>query len=138
MREADFKDCIESFSASKVSVDIFKINSLIETAKARTLFLGTIEIKENNVNFIFEGYYSSLLEVLHAIILKNGYKISNHICLGFFLRDILKREDLYILFEDCRYKRNSLVYYGKIMDRNIATKSLKSIKDLIKILEKLK
>lgn len=64
--------------------------------------------------------------------------IDNHICLGYFLKDIIKKEDLYILFEDCRYKRNSLVYYGKIMDLNIAIKSIKIIKDLIKKLEKLK
>lgn len=138
MKEASFKDCIDNFLASKVSEDIFKINSLTETSKARIVFLETLEIKDNNVNFIFEGYYSSLLEVLHAIILKNGYKINNHICLGYFLRDILKREDLYILFEDCRYKRNSLVYYGKIMDVDIAIKSLKLIKDLIKKLENIK
>ena len=138
MKEASFKDCIDNSLASKVSVDVFKINSLVETSKARIIFLETLEIKENNASFIFEGYYSSLLEVLHGIILKNEYKINNHICLGYFLRDILKREDLYILFEDCRYKRNSLVYYGKIMDVDIANKSLKSIKELIKKLEKIK
>tara|TARA_Y100000310_G_scaffold345862_1_gene471716 strand:+ start:27704 stop:28012 length:309 start_codon:yes stop_codon:yes gene_type:complete len=88
-------------------------------------------IKEDNANYIFEGYYSSALEILHSLLLKDGYKVSNHICASYYLRDILKKEELYRIFDDCRYKRNSLVYYGRTMEFAIAQEAITKCKNLI-------
>ena len=49
----------------------------------------------SNCNFIFEAYYSSVTEILHAILIKEGFKVKNHFCLGYYLRDVLGREDLF-------------------------------------------
>ena len=87
---------------------------------------------EKTANFIFEDYYSSILELIQALVLLNGYKADNHICLGFFIRDVLKREDLFFAFDDRRYKRNSLVYYGKRMDFGTAKQAIEKCKRLIK------
>ena len=64
-----------------------------------------------------------------------GYKVNNHICLGYYLRDVLERNDLFRLFDDCRFKRNSLVYYGKQMDFDIAKEA---IDNCIKLIEKIR
>jgi len=48
------------------------------------------------------------------------------------LRDVLKREDLYILFDDIRYKRNSLTYYGNLMDYETAKQAIEKCKRIIK------
>ena len=68
--------------------------------------------------------------MLHSLTISKGYSVSNHICIGCYLRDVLKRDDSYRLFDDLRYKRNSLVYYGNKMDFETAiTKAqLKKIK----------
>jgi hypothetical protein len=35
------------------------------------------------------------------------------------------------MFDDCRFKRNSLVYYGKTLDLSVAKESIEKCKQLI-------
>ncbi len=74
--------------------------------------------------------------MLHALVLIKGYKVNNHICLGYFIRDVLKNRALFRKFDDCRYKRNSLLYYGKQMDFNVAKENIKISKEIIEKIEK--
>jgi len=127
MREASWEDCIESNSSTERTPD---------RAKGRIDFVFDNEIKETNANYIFECYYTSILELIQAIVSIHGFKVNNHICLGFFIRDILKREDLFKTFDDCRFKRNSLVYYGKKMDFEISKKAIRKSQELFKDLKK--
>jgi uncharacterized protein (UPF0332 family) len=131
-KESTWEECIESSSSISVSPDKAKARSLIDTAVGRNQFLDRNEINERSANYIFEGYYSSALEMLHALLLLHGYKVGNHICLGYYLRDILNRSDLFRLFDDCRFKRNSLVYYGRKMDFETAKYAIENCKTLIK------
>ncbi len=133
MKEANWNDCITNNSAKKISPDIKRAESLTETAKERISLVK--EINEKNCNFVFEDYYTSLLELLQAMTFKKGFNILNHICLGYYLRDILKREDLYRIFDDMRYKRNSLTYYGSRMDFETAKQIIEKCKKIIKELE---
>ncbi len=137
MKESSWKDCIECNSSISISKDKFKAKSLIETSLGRNGFLNKNKLEENNANYIFEGYYSSAVELLHALILIKGYKVINHICLGFYLRDVMNETKLFRLFDDCRFKRNSLVYYGRKMDFETAKESIKNCKKLIKELNKI-
>ena len=142
MKEASWNDCIYSNSAVKITPDKEKAKSLIETAEDRIKF-SIRDLNEKTANYIFEDYYSSVLELAQALVLLDGYKVNNHVCLGFFLRDVLKKEDLFRLFDDCRYKRNSLVYYGKRMDFKTAKDAIEKAKKLMNklkniIYEKLK
>ena len=107
-----------------------RAKSLVETANERISLIKEIAVK--NCNFVFEDYYTSLLELLQAMTFKNGYNILNHICLGLYLRDVLKREDLYLLFDDVRFKRNSLTYYGNRMDYGTAKQAIEKCKRIIK------
>ncbi|NOR84632.1 hypothetical protein GQ473_00795 [archaeon] len=116
---------MDSNLAVKISPDIAKAKSLKDTATGRIEFLNRNDIDANNANYIFEGYYSSALEMIHAIVIIKGYKVSNHICLGYYIRDILKNDELYRVFDNCRFKRNSLVYYGRKMSIEIAKESIK-------------
>ena len=133
MKEASWNDCLTNNSARKISPDIKRANSLIETAKERISL--TKEINEKNCNFVFEDYYTSLLELLQAITFKKGFNILNHICLGYYLRDILKRDDLYMIFDDLRYKRNSLTYYGIRMEFETAKQAIEKCRRIIKELQ---
>ena len=134
MKESSWNDCLEYESSIKISPDKEKAKSLIETAEER-INCSTNEINEKNSNFIFEDYYSSVIEIVHAILNLEGYKVSNHICLGYYLKDVLKREGLFRIFDDLRYKRNSLTYYGKRMEFETAVYSIEQAKKLIKELK---
>ncbi|MFC1648781.1 hypothetical protein ACFL1B_04960 [Nanoarchaeota archaeon] len=135
MKEASWDECITSSSALKTAPDPEKAKSLLKTAKARIEFLESNELNEKTCNFIFEGYYSSVLEVIHSLAIKEGFKVNNHLCIGYYLRDYLVRNDLYVIFDDCRYKRNSLVYYGETMPLSLATDTIKKLKELLKELK---
>lgn len=135
MKDTNWNDCVINKSAKTVTPDIQRAESLIETANERISLIK--EINEKNCNFIFEDYYTSILELLQAKTFKKGFNISNHICLGFYLRDVLKREDLYFLFNDMRFKRNSLTYYGNRMDYETAQQAIEKCKRLIVELEKI-
>ena len=136
MKEASWDDCLYSNSSVKITPDKEKAESLIEIAEDRINF-SSRELNEKTANYIFEDYYSSVLEILHALVLLDGYKVNNHVCLGYYLRDVLKREDLFMIFDDCRFKRNSLVYYGKRMDFETAKDSIEKAKRLLKELNKI-
>src|SRR3989344_7967538 len=135
MREASWNDCIETNSVKKVSPDIERANSLIETSEERINIIK--EVNKKNCNFVFEDYYISLLELLQALVVKKGYNILNHLCLGYYLRDVLERDDLYRAFDDARYKRNSLTYYGNRMDFETAQQSIEKCKKIIKEIKEI-
>jgi len=127
---SNWNECINANFSIKITKDFQRAKSLIETSLERIKATNK-DLNENTANFIFEDYYTSILEILEAIILSEGYKVFNHICLGFYLKDILKKENLYRIFDDLRFKRNSLVYYGKRMDLETAKKSIEDSKKLM-------
>ncbi len=136
MKESSWGECLNYSSAVKITPDREKSKSLIETAEDRIKF-SLRELTEKNANYVFEDYYSSIMELIHALVLLDGYKVNNHICLGYYLRDFLKNDEMFRFFDDCRYKRNSLVYYGKRMDFETAKESIEKAKKLIKELMKI-
>ena len=71
MKEQNFQDCIEIGSTKKQTPDQARANSLIATAKERISLI--TKINEKNCNFVFEDYYTSLLELLQAIAFKKGF-----------------------------------------------------------------
>ena len=136
-KELFWNDCIFNKSSLKTSPDVAKAKSLVETAKGRIRFLQESKVEESNVNYIFEIYYSSVLEFLHALVLMKGYKVKNHICLGYYFRDVLKRGDIFRFFNDCRTKRNDLIYNGRQMEFEVAKEAISRCKKLIRELSKL-
>ena len=122
-------------TARRVSPDAKRAGSLLETAKERVELIG--EINKKNCNFVFEDYYTSILEMLQALAFRQGYNILNHICLGFYLRENINRKDLYMIFDDIRYKRNSLTYYGRRMDFETAKDAIEKCRKIMNELNQL-
>ena len=137
MSEKTWDDCLYEGYANKVSKDPKKAESLKKTAEGRIKFFSTQKIAEESANYIFEGYYASIVELLHALSISEGYNISNHVCIGCFLREVAGKNDLYRLFDDLRYKRNSLVYYGNSMDLEICKDAIEKCKKLIKEIKEI-
>ena len=137
MKSSSWDECVEDSASVKISPDKAKARSLIETAEARLSFLRGNQLSELNARFIFEGYYSSVVEVVHALVILDGFKVDNHICLGYYLRDAMKWADLFRVFDDCRYKRNSVVYYGQSMDFDVARDSIARLSGLFKEIKRV-
>lgn len=129
----NWKECLEN-NVKKINPDILRAKSLIETSKERISIIN--EINQRNSNFVFEDYYTSMIEIIQALAFQKGYNILNHICLGYFIKEVLNKENVFWIFEDLRYKRNSLTYYGKRMDFPIAKHAIKDCQKIIDYLLK--
>ncbi len=137
MKEANWQECIENNSAIEITPNNSKVDSLKDTSNGRIEFLKDIIIIEDNANYVFENYYSSMLELFHCLMLIKGFKVLNHLCIGHYIKDQLNNEKIFRLFDDARYKKNSLIYYGKKMDFEIAKEAINKCKELISITKKL-
>jgi len=127
MRPSTWDDCIGQATSRRVTPDAQKARSLLETARARVAFVTTRPMTRDTISFVFEGYYTSLLETVHALVVAKGFNVANHLCLGYYLRDVLDRDDLFRAFDDGRYKRNALVYYGKRLDLEVAKVTIRPL-----------
>jgi len=128
---SSWEDCKEENFSVKITPNKGKAKSLIETAEGRIEYASEKEINNKKLNYVFEDYYTSLIEMIHALTILDSYNVSNHICLGFYLKDILKKEKLFRLFDNIRFKRNSLVYYGKRMTSEEASEGIEKCKIII-------
>ena len=135
MKTLSWDDCLKTGMAKYITPDPERALALTETALARLQFLNKAD--QNYPNFIFEGQYTSIVELFHAFMLKVGIKVENHLCVGHYLKEIIHREDLFNIFNDCRHKRNLLVYYGKRMNEDIAKESMQKAEELINGVRKL-
>jgi len=134
VEEHSWNDCLEQNKARSVSSDPAKARSLLETAAARSAFVATHTIDATNANWLFEMEYASLLEALHALCIGRGFTVANHSCLGFYLRDVLRRDELFRTFDRCRYRRNGIVYYGIRMEFATAKESIDDARRISKVL----
>ncbi len=132
MKEANWNDCLGNNLARKITPDNNRAKSLSETAHERIAVIK--EVSSKNCNFVFEDYYTSVLELLQAHAFRNGFLVLNHLCIGFYIRDNLQQEDIFHLFNDVRYKRNSLTYYGTRMDYAVAKEAIEQCKRIMKTL----
>lgn len=136
MKEGGWEDCLASGNSIKITPDKEKAKSLAETAEDRIKYSAK-DTNEKNANFVFEDYYSSIIEMIHSIIILEGYRVINHICLGYYIKDILKRQELFGIFDDLRYKRNALTYYGKKMEFEVAKGAIEKSKKLLNELKNI-
>ena len=132
-----FEECLEEGNTVKVSADKNRARSLRSMAEDRLKYLESEKITELNCNFIFEQYYSALIETIHSIALGRGYKILNHLCVTAFIIEILKRPKIGGKFDRFRKIRNNLVYYGRKVDYPVAKERITEIKNTIEKMRKI-
>jgi len=128
----DFKECIKKRIAKEVAKDEELIKSLLKTSKNRLDSEEKLELNEITSASKISLLYDSLRELLEALALKNGFKIYNHECYTYFLKEILNRNTLAEEFDDLRKIRNSINYYGKEISTREAKEILRRIRNLRK------
>ena len=80
--------------------------------------------------------YEGLIEYCEAIGYSKGYKFLDHESIGYFLRDILKEQSVYVKFDRYRKLRNGINYYGNDIDMETVKEAIIEIPKIIKELEK--
>ena len=109
---------------------IFKSSiQAIETAKM-------IQLNQTTLKSILRELYEGLREYCEAIGYLRGYKFLDHESIGYFLRDILKEQSVFMKFDRYRKLRNGINYYGEDVDIETVKEAIIEIPELIKELEK--
>ncbi len=133
-----WKRCLDEFNARKITVDKQRALSLKKMALNRKEFINSIPETDNNLKFIFESYYTLVIEILHSLAYEKGYNIENHVCLGFFLVEFYNLEKEQKLFDKFRKNRNGLVYYGNELSKQVLEKNIVEIREFVKLIETIK
>jgi len=126
----DFKDCLKKSIAKEVKTDWELIESLKKTSQNKLDSAKILKLSEVTLGSKISLLYDSLRELLEALAIKNGYKIYNHECYTYFLKEILNESFKGDEFDALRKIRNSINYYGKEISVQEAKDVLKRIKDL--------
>ena len=96
-------------------------NSL-ESIKERVDKIG---INDKNANSIIKDCYDILMELIRAKLLTEGYASSGQYsdeAEVSYLQNLKFHENEIIFLNELRYFRNSVTYYGKILDKEYAQK----------------
>jgi hypothetical protein len=86
--------------------------SLLEMSDAKEEAVRTASINETTVSAFVSLAYDSLREVLEAVCVLHGYKVTSHVCTGELMKTLVDGFD-YTTFDRFRYIRNGINYYGK-------------------------
>ena len=127
----DFGECLKKRIAKEVNEDKELIASLIKTSQNKFDSEKKLELSEVTSSSKISLLYDSLRELLEALAIKNGYKIYNHECYTYFLKEILNESIKGDEFDELRKIRNSINYYAKDI-------SIKEAKDVLERIMKLR
>jgi hypothetical protein len=81
---------------------------------------------EDNASSIAKDIYDIIMEALRALLLLNGFKSSSqfsHEAEVSFLKELGFNESDVSFLNDLRYSRNSVIYYGKLLDVEFSEKA---------------
>jgi len=109
----DFNECIKKKIAKEVNKDEELITSLIKTSQNKLDSGDSLELNDVTSASKISLLYDSLRELLEALAIKNSYKIYNHECYTYFLKEILNESNKGDEFDELRKIRNSINYYAK-------------------------
>jgi len=99
-----------------------------------------IGINKKNANSIIKDCYDILMELIRAKLLLNGYNSSGrfaHEAEVSYLRKLNFLDSEISFLNDLRYFRNSVTYYGKILDKEYAEKVISFMSNMLPALKKL-
>lgn len=108
-----------------------------EGLKERVKIIG---INDKNANSIIKDCYDILMEIIRAKLLLVGYSSSgsySHEAEISYLKKLGFPDNEVSFLNELRYFRNSVTYYGKILDKEYAEKVFDFLNRIIKKLKKV-
>jgi len=133
----DFDECLKRRIAKEIKEDQELITSLLKTSQNKFDSATKLKLSEITSNSKISLLYDSLRELLEALAIKNGYKIYNHECYTYFLKEILNESQKGDEFDELRKIRNNINYYGKDISIEEAKEVLNRITRLREGISKL-
>jgi len=138
----DFKDCMRRRLAKDIREDEPLAASLLKTSKNKADSMERLELNEVTASSKISLAYDSLRELLEALAVRSGYKIYNHECYVYFLKEVLKESSIAEEFDELRRVRNNINYYAKdisIGEAKVVLKRIKLLRDrTLKLLGRIK
>jgi len=127
----DLKECYSKGFIKKTKANSELIKSLIEMSNLKEDVVKKAKVDNINISVYFSIAYDSLREILEAICISKGYKVTSHLCIGELLREILTDFN-FIDFDRMRYTRNGINYYGTKIDFEQGKELIKKMFDMKK------
>ena len=134
MKITDWKGCIDTLTAKKIKPDEGKVKSLIKSSRKKLLSSESLKMNDITAESKFSLSYDSLRELLEAIAIRNGYKIYNHECYTYFLKEVIRESSIGSEFDSIRKVRNGVNYYGKELSTDQSERLIKRINALRNLL----
>lgn len=110
-----WQECLENKIVNKTLKNLELARSIFHTAIDRKNFIDKASAKGNE-RFVVEGYYETLMELIHSILAINSFKSYNHECSIEFLAEFYSKEfdksEINFL-QRLRMLRNLIKYEGK-------------------------
>lgn len=129
----DWNECLNKF-VKDIHQDSNKIKSIRKIAEEKIRSANYLP-KDHFISKI-TLLYDALREFLEAKALEQGYKIYNHECYTAFLKEILKKSNEGIMFDELRLIRNGINYYGREINKEESTFIILNLKKLIEQFKK--
>ena len=111
-----------------VKKDFGKINSVKEIAESKIKAANALADEHYYGKLTL--FYDALRELLECVALVKGYKIYNHECYTYFLKEIIRESEKSDEFDSIRKIRNAVNYYGKELKPKQAEDLIKRIRNL--------
>ena len=134
----NFECYLEKGIAKKTNPDKQRAEFLINESEKnfrglnkRVLVMNGID--EDNVNSIIKDIYDIIIEIIRARMLLDGYSCSGnfaHEAEISYLRKLRFKDNEIFFVNELRASRNSITYYGKILNREYAEKSYSFLKEI--------
>jgi len=132
----NFENSLVNGKAKKVMLNKIRASSLLKSSIQAIETAGIIPLNQNSLKSILRELYEGMREYCEAIGYLRGYKFLDHESIGYFLRDILKEQSIFMKFDRYRKLRNGINYYGEDIDIETVKEAIIEISKLIKELEK--
>ena len=140
----NFEEFLRHGVVKRRTPDLIRAKSLINEAEKRKKFLGKLSIKiglaDENANYFIETSYDTLIELIRAKMLAEGFKTSGegaHEAEVSYMRKFGFSENEVRFMNDLRYFRNGILYYGKDFDSEYGNKVLEFLNKIYPVLLKL-
>lgn len=127
----DWKSCIQRNVVKEVKEDNNLKEGLIKESQKKKETDKIIPLNDITASTKISIIYDVLRETLEAVAIVKGYKVYNHECYVYFLKEVLKESYWGDEFDQFSIIRNDLSYNGK----NVTAAEAKLILEKMKALE---
>lgn len=136
----DLDDCKRKGFIRRTKVNQELARSLIEMSNVKEKVVKNTELNKESVSAFLPMAYDSLREILEAICIMHGYKVTSHVCVEKYL-ELVYPKISFVDFDRFRYIRNSINYYGEMVEFEQGKEVIKKIfvlkKEFLDLLEDL-